>query len=567
MRIYNNTYALSILNERRLIQKTIDTSSDRISSGLRINNAVDDPSGLAISNLMTSQIRGTAVAITNVQDSINLLKANEGVLNEINEKVNRIRDLAIRGANEAVLTDSDRQKLQNEITSLIDEIDRAANGVTFNTKKIASAPTSYNYDFPTLANGRLTITPPDDTMVDPDGVPYTDSSYTERYNKLVEDIVRIVNASLRKVFFILGITPQEAENFNLEIAFITNDGMGNSLAGVDITDPANPILIIDLDDFLYINPATGVPFVSTDTTSQFSPEMIIAHEMTHVVMANKNLMGPDPEFDDSWANELMATFVSQEMDLRVFNDPAGVEGSIATFLESIPSGNQDYGEVALAAQFISEVHGTDKLTQILQQQEKYGPMDFKTAVMNVLGLYYDNDWNLFENACDAWSVSYIQKGEYNSVAKEGIGWTKKTWDIGNNSKFGIQIGPNSTDSSSLITAWATAGALDYLAFVDVTTTENAQRSINTIDRAISLLNVGRTAIGIQQRNLQHVAEDLHVMYQNLTSSRSKILDADVAVEITNLTRAQILLQSTLAMLAQATYMPQIDLNLIVQSVK
>ncbi|HOC94144.1 MAG TPA: flagellin [bacterium] len=132
--VNTNISGLIGLNNLRLTNLGLQTSLERLSSGLRINHASDDPSGLAIAKGMEAQIGGIRTAVQNAEDGINLIRTADGSLSETHDILLRMRDLAVRAANEATLTSADLNRLHNEFTSLIAEIDRKSDAVTFNTK-------------------------------------------------------------------------------------------------------------------------------------------------------------------------------------------------------------------------------------------------------------------------------------------------------------------------------------------------------------------------------------------------------------------------------------------------
>lgn len=108
---------------------------ERLSSGLRINRAADDPAGLAISEKMRAQIRGLEMAEKNAYDTISLIQTAEGALNETHVIIQRIRELAVRAANDTN-TLEERQMIQMEINELLDEIDAISGRTEFNTQKL-----------------------------------------------------------------------------------------------------------------------------------------------------------------------------------------------------------------------------------------------------------------------------------------------------------------------------------------------------------------------------------------------------------------------------------------------
>ena len=119
--INTNVKALAAQGSLSNVNKTLQTSMERLSTGLRINSAKDDAAGLAITNRMTSQIRGYAVAIRNSNDGISMLQTAEGAMGQVNNMLQRMRELSIQAANGGMST-SDRQSLQAEVTQLKSQI-------------------------------------------------------------------------------------------------------------------------------------------------------------------------------------------------------------------------------------------------------------------------------------------------------------------------------------------------------------------------------------------------------------------------------------------------------------
>jgi len=133
-----NTNVASINSQRRLTEtnNNLSVSMERLSSGLRVNSAKDDAAGLAISNRMTSQIRGMGVAVRNANDGISLAQTAESAMGTITNTLQRMRDLGVQSANEGGITTADREKLQTEFKQLNDELTRVIGNTEFNGKKI-----------------------------------------------------------------------------------------------------------------------------------------------------------------------------------------------------------------------------------------------------------------------------------------------------------------------------------------------------------------------------------------------------------------------------------------------
>jgi len=136
---------IAALNSQRKLNQTNDslsTSMERLSSGMRVNSAKDDAAGLAISNKMTSQIRGMTVAVRNANDGISLAQTAESAMGTMTETMQRMRDLAVQSANDAAVTTSDREKIQTEFKQLNDELARIIANTEFNGKKIINGSLS-----------------------------------------------------------------------------------------------------------------------------------------------------------------------------------------------------------------------------------------------------------------------------------------------------------------------------------------------------------------------------------------------------------------------------------------
>lgn len=135
MRINHNIQALNAYRNLSNNQFQVGKNLEKLSSGLRINRASDDAAGLAISEKMRSQIRGLQVAERNALDGVSLMQTAEGAMTEVHSMLQRMRELAVQGANDTN-TDADRAEIQKEINQLLIEIDSVAEKTEFNTRKL-----------------------------------------------------------------------------------------------------------------------------------------------------------------------------------------------------------------------------------------------------------------------------------------------------------------------------------------------------------------------------------------------------------------------------------------------
>jgi flagellin len=133
--INTNVKALVAQNALTVNNRVLSKSMEQLSTGKRINSAADDAAGLAISNKMTSQIRGLNQAVRNANDAISMIQTAEGALGEVNNMLQRMRELAVQSANDTNSSD-DRKFLQLEVAELILEIDRISENTQFNKMEI-----------------------------------------------------------------------------------------------------------------------------------------------------------------------------------------------------------------------------------------------------------------------------------------------------------------------------------------------------------------------------------------------------------------------------------------------
>jgi flagellin len=141
VRINTNLTALSAHRNLSGVNDALATSLERLSSGLRINQAADDAAGMAISEQMTSQIRGLQQARRNAQDGVSMIRTAEGALMEIHAILQRMRVLSVQASNDS-LTAADRSQIQGEINQLNREITRIGNTAEFNTRRLVDGSAS-----------------------------------------------------------------------------------------------------------------------------------------------------------------------------------------------------------------------------------------------------------------------------------------------------------------------------------------------------------------------------------------------------------------------------------------
>lgn len=178
MRINTNLNAMTALNSATKNTALAGSSMEKLSSGLKINKAADNATGLAISEKMRSQIRGLDQASQNTQDGISVVQTAEGAIEEVGNIVQRMRELAVQGANETN-TGSDRAKISEELTQLHEEIDRIAESTQFNGKDLLNGKN-------TVRTETVYTTAGDGTNIDTSGIKVQNGFDFDEFKKALE---------------------------------------------------------------------------------------------------------------------------------------------------------------------------------------------------------------------------------------------------------------------------------------------------------------------------------------------------------------------------------------------
>ena len=194
MRINTNIAAMNTYSRLTAANTAKTNSLAKLSSGSRINKAGDDAAGLAISEKMKSQIGGLTQAKRNAQDGISLVQTAEGALNESHSILERMRDLAVQGANDT-LTSTDRGSINKELTALHQELTRIAKTTEFNTKNLLNTDGNA-FTFQIGANEQQTLTV---TIGKMDGTTLLGSTDTTFQINSVATNVRMDNGMISKI--------------------------------------------------------------------------------------------------------------------------------------------------------------------------------------------------------------------------------------------------------------------------------------------------------------------------------------------------------------------------------
>lgn len=559
-----NTGMLSLTAQRNLgtNQSAFATSIQRLSSGLRINSARDDAAGLAISERFTSQIRGQNQAIRNANDGISMLQTAEGATSTIAANLQRIRELAVQSAN-ATNSASDRQALQQEVNQLAAEIDRISVASEFNGQKI-------------FDQVRTKMTG------------YADSTKDAILEGLEGGWLEVSENMIRQAY---GITAS-GNAISIELSTFT-DGAGNTAARVvsstSGTGPGTNIrLQVDLADF-------STPNLPNGGTAPFYSDRIIAHEMVHAIMATGASWGElASDGTATWFLEGAAEFI-HGADERVAAD-----GSVAVLGDDITAWggtSPDYSAAYLAVRYLHEKiqsAGGNGVQDMLQYLQTTAGQTLNDAFANASGGAYASqaafvaDFNtnkaaylatldlsnadtgaiggLDADGGVAQTAASIVQDFGNRSGQDVLSGFVETWEevsksgaTGNFKTF--QVGANAGQTIDTAIGSMNLGALG-LNTVDISSVDGANLAMRRIDKALDYVNGTRAKLGAQMSRFETTVRNLQISSENLTASRSRVMDADFAQETAALSRAQILQNAGTAMVAQANQLPRMVLTLL-----
>jgi flagellin len=158
-RINHNIPAMVTGSSLRNTNRQVEKSLEKLSTGLRINRAADDAAGLSVSEQLRTQVRGTAMGNRNIQDGMSLLNIAEGALIEIEDMLQRMRELSIQAANDT-LTSTERTYIQVEMNELKNEVDRISNSTQYNSQKLLNGTDVWD---PASGGGVLHVGPNDNS--------------------------------------------------------------------------------------------------------------------------------------------------------------------------------------------------------------------------------------------------------------------------------------------------------------------------------------------------------------------------------------------------------------------
>ncbi|MDD4564745.1 MAG: flagellin [Eubacteriales bacterium] len=568
MRINHNIAALNTY--RQLTANTSNTSKslEKLSSGLRINRAGDDAAGLAISEKMRGQIRGLDQASRNSQDGISMIQTAEGALSETHSILQRMKELATQASN-GTNTDNDRAEIQKEINQLSSEINRIGNTTEFNTQSLLKG------------DGKVTLTATDvvtdGKLTGGEATKYTQATQTSTINTIA-----VNNDTLK--FTLQGISL--TLTFATTVAGSSDAGSlvtGATAASIDITKADNAAkqgaaareaaqALIDQNEVLkgqFIVEGSGAD-IKISAISGGTFQGAAGNIGTAAVTGTIGLTGGTGVASTGSTTAAVAASTTISLTGKTGADLIGkgitINGQQIEFYDAedgVYKGDAigvDVSKTAVAADLVDTI-----VTQLGSKLEGVTVSENAADVLKITAKeagIKGNEIELKDGGIQKDFRTTFQVGanqgqsfaiEFSDMRSDALGVTGKTagGDAGSEAKFTQVLDvTNGTDDINV----------EYA--LDVSTTKNASNAIKVLDDAIGTVSAERSKMGAYQNRLEHTINNLGTTSENLSAAESRIRDVDMASEMMEFTKNNILSQAAQAMLAQANQQPQSVLQLL-----
>jgi flagellin len=511
-----NTNVASLTAQRNLgmSQASLNTSIQRLSSGLRINSAKDDAAGLAISERFTSQIRGLNQAVRNANDGISLAQTAEGALASSGNILQRVRELAVQSAN-ATNSASDRQALNAEVNQLTSELDRIAKTTDFNGRKLLDGSFT-SAAFQVGANANQTITA-------------TSSNFsTSAYGNY-----RVGGAAATTTGGAGDLTLGSAAG-----AVVAQGALGASgIAGgtIEINGAYGSETITygaeasAKDMAALVNAQTEKTGVSATARTEIGLGGLTAGSSYTLKLASDNANPVTISFT------IGATLNNDGLSdaAKAFNDAAAKTGVTARV--------NDTGDGLV----LTNAAGND--VKVMNDSVAANTIDVTNA-----------DGSALAGGAGAGIVGMEGAGAFGTDDLVATGQIT----LDSSKSFSAVDSAGNASGGFLLAATSTASQIQTVQNMDVSTVDGANRTLAIVDAALSAISGQRASYGALQARFESTVNNLQSTSENTSAARGRILDADFAAETANLSRSQILQQAGTAMVAQANQLPQGVLSLL-----
>jgi flagellin len=503
-----NIASLNAQNNLSGSQAQLSQSLQRLSSGLRINSASDDAAGLAISQQFTTQINGTNQAVANANDAVSEAQTTAGALNTIVNNLQSIRTLAVESANGSNSA-SDRAALNNQVQQQISEITQIAQQTTFNGLNVL--------------NG---------------------SSGTTVY-QVGANVGNTIAVSLQQ-----GVAANQIGQYSTQTGGLTTAVALTGLATATISDGTSTATIGATSGFVGSTSFQGVnsAYAKAAAINGAGLQGVTASAATTV--ADTAVFGPIGSGGTA-ASTYNLTINGQAIYSGALNVAVGTSLSSSAVAAQI---NLFSGTTGVTASVNSVVNGTSPVGAITLSNTDGSDIVIGQLVTEGATATAGGG---FTAAVAGTTVAgtVTTQGKITLTDSKPVTLT----DVGGGGSTAA-LGFTSGAATGLSTV--TGGATATLANQNVLTVAGANSTISSVDAALATVSAFQSQLGAIQNRFTAAVGNLQSTAQNLTQSRSTIQDADFAAETANLTKAQVLEQAGISVLAQANQQPQLILKLL-----
>jgi len=614
--INTNVAALNTYNKLNKSQKNLRKSLERLSSGKRINQADDDAAGLAISQKMKAQLKGAAQAQRNVQDGISMLQTAEGGLSEIQDPpLQRMRELALQAANDTY-TNDDRKEMQEEFIEMKNSINDIANNTEFNNMKLlnqgpqkvegsiktskgkeweinfGTSPYKKIQSLTSTSDGSMVVAGNYEKSADPGDMRAWLSKLNDNgdiqwninlpKDGLYNQIYEIKQLSDGNLVATTRSTNQNNTGYDDALIYKIDSQTGNIIKSNKITS-VNYLFSVEEDSSGNILLA-GSDIGNSKRTVVLNSNLEIKKYLGYEADDDRKTSTDTIEASDGGLITIGENFDTNNGFIRKYDSSYNLEWDKeepSPLHSIIETNNGNY--LALGEDGIYKIDNAGNINKINSEisfennwflsDDRTKNNISKTENGNYLITTGTKFYKIDEDGNKIWEENLEMSGleaETSSQLKDDglvIGSGNKLvkyelkGEIKSSKPKTLQVGPNSNDNFDIELADARTESLG-LEDIKITSTKEAQKAIEVIDKAIAKISSERSKFGSYQNRLEHTENNLQNYNLNLNLANSRIEDADLAKEMVEMSKQQILSQAGTAMLAHANNLPQGVLQLI-----
>lgn len=555
------------INAQRNLSKSgsaMETSMQRLSSGLRINSAKDDAAGMQISNKLTSQVNGLNVAVRNANDGISMAQTAEGALQESSNILQRMRDLAVQSAN-GTYSDGDRSALQEEVVQLQRELDRIAESTTFGDRKLLNG--SFGTEaFQVGAKSFETINVSVGSFFGAD-------MGAESFEIINGDTSTATTLGTSAGMVTGGDSLVGFGGMSLTTAATAVSTYTNSIEGNIATLSTAATIALQVKGDLgsataSINGADASAYNAASSINQIAAKTGVLADARNVVTL---------DFMGATDAALLSIETTVTMELRGQNTDTAKEGALIKFsitdTEDLTAVVNAFNEAATETGISAKLTGDGRVALISERGDNIVMENIQATgaetVLAISATTYGYDGNFLDTTT---AIASGTMGSANTLegmtadSSAGFAVFVGTVRTHSNGDYKLSLGTaTALQAGNMLQGTGNTAVIsdrETVDDIDIGTAIGAQKAIEIVDGALGYIDEQRAGLGAVQNRLNSTVSNLENVVENASASRSRIRDTDFATETASMTKSQILQQASTSILAQANQLPQAALSLL-----